>query len=73
MNDDEPLPLDGLRLRELVRLARETFETAGEVRAWLKRPHPMLGGASPLECAKTRLGARRVKDILVAIKHGGAV
>jgi putative toxin-antitoxin system antitoxin component (TIGR02293 family) len=73
MNDDEPLPPDGLRLRELVRLARETFETAVEARAWLKRPHPMLGGASPLERAKTGLGAQRVKDILVVIKHGGVV
>ena len=73
MNDNESLPPDGLRLHELVRLARETFETAEEARAWLKRPHPMLGGAPPLECAKTRRGAQRVKDILLAIKHGGVV
>lgn len=58
---------------ELEGLARSTFETADEAAAWLRRPHPMLDGKSPLECAATSLGAQRVKDVLVAIKHGGVV
>jgi uncharacterized protein (DUF2384 family) len=64
---------ENLCLRELVSLARETFETSGEARAWLRQPHPMLGGDSPVAYSKSRTGAQRVKDILIAIKHSGVV
>jgi hypothetical protein len=58
---------------ELGDLAKATFESGDETVAWLRRPHPMLEGQSPLECAKSAAGARQVKDMLVAIKHGGVV
>ena len=50
-------------------LAAETFETAVEAEAWLRRPHPLLDGQTPLECAVTAAGQRRVIDILIAIKR----
>lgn len=62
-----------LRLLELDAMARDTFETDEEAAAWLRQPHPMLDGETPLDCAKSSFGAERVKDILNAIKYGGVV
>jgi putative toxin-antitoxin system antitoxin component (TIGR02293 family) len=62
-----------LRLLELGQMATDTFETEDEASAWLRRPHPMLEGDSPLELVKTSFGAQRVKDILIAIRYGGVV
>ena len=74
---DLPLPTHSaesvLRLLELNNIACDTFESDDAALGWLRRPHPMLDGESPLESAKTSFGSRRVKDILVAIKHGGVV
>lgn len=74
---DELLPTHAaesmLRLLELDRLAKETFETPEEAAGWMRQSHPMLDGESPLECAKSGFGAQRVKDILVAIRYGGVV
>ena len=74
---DQPLPMHSaesvLRLLELKELANDTFETEDVALGWLRRPHPMLDGETPLESAKTSFGSKRVKDILVAIKHGGVV
>lgn len=62
-----------LRLLELKEMANDTFESEDAALGWLRRPHPMLDGESPLESAKTSFGSNRVKDILVSIKHGGVV
>ena len=62
-----------LRLLELDQMASDTFETDEESSQWLRRPHPMLEGETPLQAAKTSFGAQRVKDILLAIKYGGVV
>lgn len=74
---DRPLPMyaaeNVLRVLELEEMANDTFESEEAAHGWLRRPHPMLDGESPLESAKTSYGARRVRDILVAIKHGGVV
>lgn len=74
---DQLLPIHSaegvLRLLELDQMASDTFESEDEAAAWLRRPHPMLDGESPLEAAKTSFGAQRAKDILVAVKYGGVV
>jgi predicted phosphodiesterase len=54
-------------------LARETFQSPSEAADWLRRPHPVLDGMSPLECANSGPGAQRVRDMLVAIRQGGVV
>lgn len=59
------------RLLELDKLAREAFESPEEGAEWTRRPHPMLDGETPRECANSSSGAERVKAILAAIKHGG--
>lgn len=74
---DLPLPTHSaesvLRVLELEALATDIFETEEVAMNWLRRPHPMLEGDSPLAAAKTSYGTRCVKDILVAIQYGGAV
>jgi putative toxin-antitoxin system antitoxin component (TIGR02293 family) len=74
---DQLLPIHSaegvLRLLELDQMAGDTFASDDEAAAWLRRPHPMLDGESPLEAAKTSFGAQRAKDILVAVKYGGVV
>lgn len=62
-----------LRLLELDQMAADTFESDVEASQWLRRPHPMLDGETPLESARTSYGAQRVKDILLAIQYGGVV
>lgn len=58
-------------LIEIQRMAAKIFETDEESFNWLHRPHPLLNGASPLESAASAMGSQRVKDILIAIQHGG--
>ena len=74
---DLPLPTHAaevvLRLLELDQMAVDTFESEAESSVWLRKTHPMLGGASPLEYARSSYGAQRVKDMLVAMKYGGAL
>lgn len=74
---DLPLPIHAaesvLRLLELDQMAADTFETEAESSVWLRKPHPMLDGETPLECAKSSYGAQRVKDILLATKYGGVL
>jgi len=74
---DLPLPTHAaesvLRLLELDQMATDTFESETESSSWLRKPHPMLDGETPLECAKSSYGAQRVKDILLAIKYGGVL
>jgi hypothetical protein len=60
-------------LRALDRMARDTFASTFEAARWLRRPHPIFEDQSPLDIARTPGGVKRVKDILVAIKHGGVV
>ena len=62
-----------LRFLELDSLAAETFDSHADAFEWLKRPHPMLEGDSPLNAARTSYGTQRVKDILLSIKYGGVV
>ncbi len=39
----------------------------------MRAAHPLLGGESPLEAAKTSFGAQRVTDIVIALQYGGLV
>lgn len=61
------------RIAKIESLAKETFETEEEAVAWLQRPHPVLDGQAPRQVASTSDGAKRVREILIAIKYGGVV
>ncbi len=69
----ESAPRHGLRLLELQCMAEDIFDTLDAASAWLRCGHPMLEGETPLDWAKSAHGTERVKEILIALKHGGAV
>lgn len=60
-------------LEDLERMAVESFATRECAAQWLRNPHPMLDGATPLQIALTEAGAERVKAIMIGIKYGGVV
>ena len=74
--DHKLLPLHAaervFRLLDLKEMASDVFEGEDGLN-WLQKAHPMLDGETPLQASKTSFGAKRVKDILTAIKYGGVV
>ena len=61
-----------VRVVEPDQMACDTFEPDADASQWLRHHHPLLDGDTPLEAAKAGYGSQRVKDILLAIKYGGA-
>jgi putative toxin-antitoxin system antitoxin component (TIGR02293 family) len=66
---------DGMTKRrarfELVfRLAHDVWQDERAVHDFLMTPHPMLRGKTPIACAATEAGARRVVRILLQLQHG---
>lgn len=62
-----------LRLLEMNQMALDVFDSTETALAWLNRPHAMLAGRAPFDWARSAYGSERVKEILNATKHGGAV
>lgn len=60
-----------LRQSELFVRAAEVFGNSGS--AWMTKPHDLLDGRSPLECATNEFGGARVRQMLNAIEYGGVV
>jgi putative toxin-antitoxin system antitoxin component (TIGR02293 family) len=59
-----------IRFTRLLRQAADLFGSVEKGRAWLKFPQYGLGGAVPLDYAKTEAGAREVENLLGRIKYG---
>ena len=59
-----------MRFWKILRHAVDLFGNIERARAWLKHPQFGLGGAVPLEFAKTEVGAREVEDLLGRIDYG---
>ncbi len=60
-----------LRLSRLVALAVNLFnEDVDDAREWLLSSQPALGGAIPLELARTEIGAREVEWLVGRLEHG---
>jgi putative toxin-antitoxin system antitoxin component (TIGR02293 family) len=59
-----------VRFSRLLRQATDLFGNVERGRAWLKFPQYGLGGAIPLDYAKTEAGAREVENLLGRIKYG---
>ena len=60
-----------LRLSRLVALAAHLFEDdMDDARDWLLAPQPALGGAVPLELARTEIGSREVEWLVGRLEHG---
>jgi putative toxin-antitoxin system antitoxin component (TIGR02293 family) len=54
-------------LSQATRLMEGNEEAAQE---WLDSSSPALGGQTPLECATTEVGARRVEDLITSLEYG---
>lgn len=54
-------------LSQATQLMENNEEAAQE---WLDSPSPALGGQTPLECATTEVGARRVEDLIISLEYG---
>ena len=59
-----------IRYSRLVRQAADFFGDIEKARAWLKHPQYGLGGAIPLDYARTETGAREVENLLGRMKYG---
>lgn len=58
------------RLARVIALAEAAWGDEDQARAFLNRPHPLLEGETPLNVARTELGARRVEQLLYDAEHG---
>lgn len=58
------------RLARVLASAEYVWDDREQARAWMNKPHPELGGQTPLDTARTELGARRVEDLLEKLFYG---
>jgi DNA-binding protein HU-beta len=61
---------DPEQVREIRKLAEHVWENRADAEVFLANPHPLLGGMTPLDAARTRAGAARVKDLLMRLEYG---
>jgi uncharacterized protein (DUF2384 family) len=62
----------GKGLRDNRRNPGDTLGDEDAARAWLKRPHALLGGECPLARLDTEPGLREVEDMLTTIDETAA-
>ena len=58
------------RLARILAAAEYVWDDRGQAREWMCKPHRELDGQSPLEAARTELGARRVESLLDSLYFG---
>lgn len=58
------------RLARVLAAAEHVWDDRDLAREWMNRPHRELGGQTPLETARTELGARRVEALLDKLYFG---
>jgi len=59
-----------VRYQRLLEKADDVFGDAASAREWLVHKQPGLGGAVPLDFARTEIGAREVENLLGRIEYG---
>ena len=59
-----------VRYQRLLKKAEEVFGDMASAREWLTRKQTGLGGAVPIEFARTEIGAREVENLLGRIEYG---
>ena len=60
------------RLLHIWQQSRRALASDEAARTWLKTPHGLLGGETPLERLDTEPGLREVEDLLTTIDETGA-
>jgi putative toxin-antitoxin system antitoxin component (TIGR02293 family) len=58
------------RLARVIAMAETVWADDDQARAFLNRPHPLLGDETPLNVARTEIGARRVERLLSDVEQG---
>jgi putative toxin-antitoxin system antitoxin component (TIGR02293 family) len=58
------------RLARVLAAAEYVWNDREKAREWMSKPHRELNGQTPLEVARTELGARRVEDLLDKLYFG---
>lgn len=58
------------RLARVIAAAEHVWNDREDAREWLTKPHPELGKRTPLESARTELGARQVEELLDHLFYG---
>lgn len=58
------------RLARVLAAAEYVWDDRDQAREWMNKPHRELDGRTPLNVARTELGARRVEDLLDRIFFG---
>jgi putative toxin-antitoxin system antitoxin component (TIGR02293 family) len=58
------------RLARVLAAAEYVWDDRERAREWMSKPHRELNGQTPLEVARTELGARRVEDLLDKLYFG---
>lgn len=59
-----------VRIAGAMARALDVWEDRNDAAAFLVTPHPMLGQDSPIERARSELGARQVEDLLTKLDLG---
>ena len=57
-------------LAEVIALAQQAFDSKAAAREWLRAPHSLLGGESPLDHMNTVTGMQEAKTMLYHIEYG---
>jgi putative toxin-antitoxin system antitoxin component (TIGR02293 family) len=58
------------RLARVLAAAEHVWDDRSQAREWMNKPHRELNGQSPIEAARTELGARRVESLLDKLYFG---
>ena len=58
------------RLARVLAHAEYVWDDREQAREWMDKPHRELNDRTPLEAARTELGARRVEDLLDKLFYG---
>jgi putative toxin-antitoxin system antitoxin component (TIGR02293 family) len=58
------------RLARVLAAAEHVWDDREQAREWMSKPHRELNAQTPLEAARTELGARRVEDLLDKLFFG---
>ena len=67
---DQPESERLVRYQRLLKKADDVFGDVASAREWLTHKQPGLGGAVPLDFARTEIGAREVENLLGRIEYG---
>jgi putative toxin-antitoxin system antitoxin component (TIGR02293 family) len=58
------------RLARVVATAEDVWQDRDQARRFLTTPHPEIGGRTPVDAARTELGARQAEEVMARIVYG---